>query len=90
MTVNVENKNENKSESKSVSGGTVAGATSGLKTSPETGANVLGLATMFGAAPLGIALSRYGRGRLMVRKQEEKDLSEIANDLVKSRTSRSA
>lgn len=42
------------------------------------------MATMFGAAPLGFVLARYGRGRIITSKKEE-DLREIANDLVRSR-----
>jgi hypothetical protein len=51
---------------------------------PATGPDVLGLATMFGAAPLGVVMSRYGRGRLTIKKEDE-DLNSIANDLVKAR-----
>lgn len=52
---------------------------------PETGVGVAGLATMFSAAPLGVVMSRYGKGRLFAKKQEEDSLSEIASDLVNSR-----
>ena len=51
---------------------------------PETGAGVLGLATMFSAAPIGLALSRYGRGRVVTGKKEE-NLAGIAKGLVESR-----
>ena len=50
---------------------------------PETGAGVLGLATMFSAAPIGLALARYGRGRITTRKEE--NLAGIAKSLVESR-----
>lgn len=69
---------------------TTASAVAGVKVpveQPKTGPEVLGLATMFGAAPLGVVLSRYGRGRLAISKREE-DLSSVANDLVKTRAKR--
>jgi len=39
---------------------------------------------MFSAAPLGLALARYGRGRIVSGKREE-ELSEIAGDLFSQR-----
>lgn len=51
---------------------------------PETGVGVLGLFTMFSAAPLGVLLTRYGRGRMFTAKREE-DLSEVASELVSER-----
>ncbi len=63
--------------------GSVAGASVPVK-QPETGASVLGLASMFSAAPFGLALSRYGRGRLIGKREE--DISEVANGLVEKRS----
>lgn len=87
---NNENKNEIKVEQNNnqtvnvtASGGSVAGATTVSKT-PETGVGVLGMAGMFSAAPLGLVLSRYGRGRVNLGKKDE-DLSEIARGLVQKR-----
>jgi len=54
---------------------------------PETGPGVLGLATMFSAAPLGLALARYGRGRVITSRKEE-NLAGIAKSLVESRQSK--
>lgn len=54
---------------------------------PETGVGVLGMAAMFGAAPLGLVLSRYGRGRVIISKKDE-ELS--ANELVQTRVSKKA
>ena len=51
---------------------------------PETGVGVLGLATMFSAAPVGLALSRFGRGRVTTGKKEE-NLGGIAKGLVELR-----
>ncbi len=62
--------------------GTVAGASTIAKT-PDTGVSVLGMASMFGAGPFGFALSRFGKGRRGVKKEES--LSEIAMNLFKSR-----
>ena len=75
QTVNITN---------SVPTATVAGVSVPLKT-PETGVGVLGMATMFSAAPIGLALARYGRGRLVSHKKDEEDLMEIANSLVTKR-----
>lgn len=50
------------------SGGQVLGAST--TTQPQTGVGVLGMATMFSAAPLGVFLSRYGRGRVATNKKE--------------------
>ena len=61
----------------------VAGASVPLK-QPETGVSVLGMASMMGAAPVGFALSRFGRGRTLVGKREEM-LAEIAFGLVNRR-----
>lgn len=70
---------------------TNAGSVQGVKVpvkQPETGVGVLGLATMFGAAPLGFALSRYGRGRVIGKVEE--DLSEVAVGLVSKRSGNKA
>lgn len=55
------------------------------KKQPDTGVGILGLASMFSAAPFGVVLSRYGRGRLISGKREE-DNSDIASELVKERS----
>ena len=55
------------------------------KVLPATGVSTLGMVTMFGAAPLGIILSRFGRG-LSSKKKE--DLTSIANQLFISRQTR--
>lgn len=79
------NKNENNINITNTNGGTPVVTTASVPTkTPETGPDVLGLATMFGAAPLGVVMSRYGRGRLTIKKKDE-DLNSIANDLVKTR-----
>lgn len=90
--VEVKVEQENKQEQNQTVNVTGAGATLGAKVpvkQPETGVGVLGLASMFSAAPLGIALSRYGRGRVISNKKEE-ELSEVANDLVKDRQGKRA
>ena len=64
---------------------TVLSASIPLK-SPDTGVGVLGMVSMFSAAPIGLALSRFGRGRITLgKREEEEDLGSIANGLVKSR-----
>ena len=78
QTVNVTNTNTN-----TVNVPAVAGASVPLK-QPETGVSVLGMASMMGAAPVGFALSRFGRGRTLVGKREE-SLAEIAFGLVNRR-----
>jgi len=68
------------------------GGTSTVKVpvkTPETGVSVLGLTSMFGAGPVGLFLSKFGRGKLAVKKREE-SLGEIANDLSKNRSKRIA
>lgn len=37
---------------------------------PETGLGVLGLLSMFGAGPVGMALARYGKGRVKAREED--------------------
>ena len=78
QTVNVTNTNTN-----TVNVPAVAGASVPLK-QPETGVSVLGMASMMGAAPVGFALSRFGRRRSVVGKREE-SLAEIAFGLVNRR-----
>lgn len=88
--VNV-NVNNSQSQTVNVSGGvTTAAAVSpagqvkgqaittkgGVTTQPETGVSVLGMATMAGLGPLGFMLSRYGRSRVVTRREE--DLNEVA------------
>ncbi|MBI3342198.1 hypothetical protein HY024_03685 [Candidatus Curtissbacteria bacterium] len=90
--INITNNNSNSNTNNNNinvnnTGSTVASVP--LKKTPETGADVLGMFGMFGAAPVGVMLSRYGRGRVFVKKNEE-DLNAIANGLVKSRTGKSA
>ena len=55
---------------------------------PATGVSVLGLTSMFGAGPVGFALSRFGRGRTLKSKREE-NLAELAKNLVDSRFGKS-
>jgi len=50
---------------------------------PETGVSVLGLAGMAGAAPLGLALTRFGKGRVIGKKEES--LNEFVNGIVNKR-----
>src|SRR3990167_3588422 len=61
----------------------VAGVKVPLK-QPETGVSVLGTSLMAGAAPVGFALSRFGRGRVVSKKDEE-TLGEFANRIVSTR-----
>jgi len=61
----------------------VAGVKVPLK-QPDTGVSVLGTSLMAGAAPVGFALSRFGRGRI-VGKREEETLGEFANGIVTRR-----
>ena len=65
------------------------GSVQGVVTkSPETGVSVAGLLTMFGAGPVGLALSRFGRGRAFVAKRRE-NLAELAKNLVENRFGKS-
>lgn len=66
---------------------TVEGQVQGAKTPtelPATGAGVLGLATMASAAPIGLALARFGRG-FKVQGKKEENLASFASELVKNR-----
>ena len=65
----------------------VAGVKVPLK-QPETGVSVLGTSLMAGAAPVGYGLSRFGGGRIVSKKEEEK-LGEFANGIVSGRGKRS-
>ena len=55
---------------------------------PETGVGVLGMLSMFTAAPFGVILSRYGRGRLVGKREEE--LSETASNLARARAKKTS
>lgn len=83
QTVNVTNTNTN-----TVNVPAVQGVSVPLK-QPDTGVSVLGLTSIFGAAPVGIALSRFGKGRKVVGKREEESLAEIAFGLVNRRSGKS-
>lgn len=50
---------------------------------PATGVGTLGLATLVTGGPLGFALTKFGRGR--VSKREEENLADFASGLVESR-----
>src|SRR3989344_6070282 len=52
---------------------------------PETGVSVLGTSLMAGEAPEGFALSRFGRGRVVGKKDEEESLGEFAKKLISGR-----
>jgi hypothetical protein len=54
---------------------------------PETGAGLLGIATLATTAPFGFMLSRYGRGRVLRGKKEE-SLGKVASDIFDSRNSK--
>ncbi len=54
------------------------------KVQPATGVGLMPLIGMFGAGPLGLVLSRYGRGQVFARKKEE-SLSDLAKGLVTRR-----
>ena len=83
QTVNVSNTNTN-----TVNVPAVQGVSVPLK-QPDTGVSVLGLASMFGAAPVGIAMSRFGKGRRVVGKREEENLAELGKNLVDNRIGKS-
>lgn len=63
--------------------GQVAGVSTVPVKQPETGVGVLGMASVAGAGPLGLLLARYGRGRILGKKEE--DLTSIASDIVADR-----
>jgi len=81
VNVNVEQKQEN-NQTVNVTG-QVAGVSTVPTVQPETGAGVLGMATIAGAGPLGLLLARYGRGRIVGKKEE--DLTSIASHIVAER-----
>lgn len=81
VNVNVEQKQEN-NQTVNVTG-EVAGISTVPVKQPETGVGVLGMASVAGAGPLGLLLARYGRGRIVVKKEE--DLTSIASDIVADR-----
>lgn len=88
--INITNNNNNTNSNTNnnninINTGTATTAAVALKKTPDTGVGVLGMFGMFGAAPLGVILSRYGRGKMLVSKKEE-DLNSIASGLVKSRS----
>lgn len=57
---------------------------------PETGPNALALAGVFGAGPVGFALSRYGRGLKVIGRREEEDLMGLAQGLFSERKNKRA
>jgi len=85
VNVNVEQKQEN-NQTVNVTG-QVAGVSTVPVKQPETGAGVLGMASIAGAGPLGLLLARYGRGKI-VGKKEEESLSGIGFNLTKKRRER--
>lgn len=87
VDVNVSQNNNQTVNITSPASPAVAGVKVPLK-QPETGVSVLGTSLMAGAAPVGFALSRFGRGRI-VSKKEEETLGEFANGIVSGRGKRS-
>lgn len=85
--INITNTNTNTNTNTQNQTVNVAGVSVPVK-QPETGVGVLGMASMFGAGPLGLALSRFGRGRLLVGREEE-NLAELAGNLVADRVGKS-
>ena len=81
INVNVEQHQEN-NQTVNVTG-QVAGVSTVPVKQPETGLGVLGMASVAGAGPLGLLLTRYGRGRIAGKKEE--NLTSIASDVVKDR-----
>lgn len=84
--VNVEQNQEN-NQTVNITVPAVAGASTVPVKQPETGVGVLGMASMAGAGPLGLALARYGRGRIRAKKEE--NLAEEAFNLVAKRQGKS-
>ena len=62
--------NNNQTVTVNVNQSSVLGASVPTK-QPETGVSVLGLASFFSAAPFGLMLSRFGKGKLTYKKKEE-------------------
>ena len=85
VNVNVEQKQEN-NQTVTVTAPEVKSfaVTSVPLKQPETGVGVLGVASMAGAGPLGLLLARYGKGRIIGKKEEE-SLSEIGFNLTEKR-----
>lgn len=73
---------QNNNQTVNINVGSVAGATTPKK-APETGVSVLGLAGMFGGGPVGLVLSRLGKGRMSTKKEE--NINEIAMGIISSR-----
>lgn len=88
VDVNVEQNNNQTVNITNPAPPAVAGVKVPLK-QPETGVSVLGLASMAGAAPVGLALSRFGRGRVVGKKDEEETLGEFAKGLIGNRSGKS-
>ena len=85
VNVNVEQKQENnQTVNVTVPAVQAAAVTTVPVKQPETGAGVLGMVSVAGAGPLGLLLARYGRGRI-VGKKEEESLSEIGFNLTEKR-----
>ena len=85
--INIDIKNEQKNEQNvTVNNPSVAGVTttSVPGKTPETGPSVLGFASIFGASGVGLILSRYGRGRVMVTRKKE-TISEVAQSIFRVR-----
>ena len=81
VEVKVEQKQEN-NQTVNVTG-QVAGVSTVPVKQPETGPGVLGMVSVAGAGPLGLLLARYGRGRIVGKKDE--DLTSIASAIVTDR-----
>ena len=85
VDVNVEQKQENNQTVNVTVPAVQAASVSTIPVKqPETGVGVLGMASMAGAGPLGLLLARYGKGRI-VGKKEEESLSEIGFNLTEKR-----
>ena len=85
VNVNVEQKQENNQTVNVTVPAVQAASVSTIPVKqPETGVGVLGMASMAGAGPLGLLLARYGKGRI-VGKKEEESLSEIGFNLTEAR-----
>lgn len=95
VEVKVENNpTQTQTQTATTSGGVtpaVAGAatsSAALKGQPETGVGVMGMATLFGAAPFGFMLTRFGRGRVMVPAKTREELGKFASGLFQTRKSK--
>lgn len=85
-TVIINNNNEQHQDQHQEQTGTVAGVKAPVKT-PETGVGVLGMTGMFSAAPIGVLMSRFGKGRIVGKKEE--NINEIAMGIVNSKRGKS-